>query len=230
MKSSLSVSLIAVFAALTMVCDVLVFTQLSSGVWYGLVFLIEPLSGIVLEPKEAFLSTLIGVLVGHTLIPRGMEEFLFTLGAPLGAAVSSLFFRGYQKSVLFLFTGLLGIYVVNPISWILPIWGMWDIYVAYIVTLLMTILPQNETAAKLKSSNILFGLSALIGLETDILFRIFIFIPCQAYRYIYGFPIEVLQAIWVSGALITPLKVAAATLLSIILGPRILKAFKPMQV
>jgi len=94
----------------------------------------------------------------------------------------------------------------------------------------MTILLKNDTAPKLKSSNIFFGLSALIGLETDILFRIFLFIPCQAYHYIYGFPIEVLQAIWVSGAFITPLKVATATLLSIFLGPRILKAVKQLQV
>ena len=68
-----------------------------------------------------------------------------------------------------------------------------------------------------------WALCAFIGLEADILFRIFVFIPGQTYRLFYGLPIEVLKGVWVAGALITPLKVAVSSFVTVLLGLRILK-------
>ena len=61
MKKSQFVSLVTVFAALTVVCDLMIGLP-TSGVWFSLVFVIESINGIVLGPYAVFLSTLIGVI------------------------------------------------------------------------------------------------------------------------------------------------------------------------
>jgi len=65
-------TLMAIFATLSIICDsVIGLPQLSSGVWYGWIFLMEPIAGIVLGPYAGFVSTLIGVLAGHSIYLRG---------------------------------------------------------------------------------------------------------------------------------------------------------------
>ena len=100
-KKSSFVALTAVFASFNVVCDSLMgLPQLSSGVWYSWIFLIEPVTGIVLGPRGGFLATLIGVIIGHTLYPRGQYEYLFTLGAPVGSSISAIIYRKKWKIVL----------------------------------------------------------------------------------------------------------------------------------
>lgn len=224
MKKSQFVSLVAVFAALNVVCDVIILPQLSSGVWYGLVFLIVPLTGIALGPYAGFLSTLIGVMVGHTILPRGVEEYLFTLGAPIGAMMSGLSFRRQWKPVVIYYTVLLASYFITPISWQLPLWGMWDVYGAFLMLLIVVLFAyrRGRWRTRLKTP-FLLTLSAFVGLEADILFRIFVFIPGQTYQSIYGLPVEWLQVIWVAGAFITPFKVAVSAIVTSLLGTRLLK-------
>jgi hypothetical protein len=92
-------------------------------------------------------------------------------------------------------------------------------------------------AAKWKSlwnvkSNIrlvyILALSTFIGLEADVLFRIFIFVPCQTYRLFYGYDVSVLQAIWAMGAVETPIKVALSTVVTVLVGPPIISAARKM--
>jgi hypothetical protein len=223
-KKSALASSVAVFAALNVVCDVLLVPQLSSGVWYGLVFLIEPITGIVLGPYGGFLSTFIGVMVGHTVAPRGIEEFLFTLGAPIGAAVAGLLFRRGVRLIFIYYTALLASYFVTPVAWQLPLWGMWDVYCAYLALLIAVfLLEQRGDLADNVDTPWFLALCAFIGLEADILYRIFVLIPCQTYRVFYSLPVDVLQGIWVAGALITPLKVATASFLTTLVGRKLLQ-------
>src|SRR4030042_1659288 len=96
-----SIALIAIFAALTAVLDMLPgLPQLSSGVWYGWIFIAIPLVGVILGPVEAFLSVFIGVMVSHTIFFLDPYEYLFTIGAPIGAVISSLVFRQRLRLVL----------------------------------------------------------------------------------------------------------------------------------
>lgn len=217
------VSMIAVFAAFTVVFDAVIIPQFSSGVWFGLVYLIEPITGIVLGPYAGFLSTLLGVIIGHTLNPRGVEEFLFTLGAPIGAMVSGMLFRKRWRLVFTYYTVLLISYFLTPVALQLPVWGMWDVYCAYIaliITLIMTRV-QRDRIMPWNNGVLWSGLCAFIGLEADVLFRIFILIPGQTYHSIYALPIEILQSIWVAGALITPFKVALSTMVSAVVGAKL---------
>lgn len=229
MKKSLFVSLVAAFAAINFICDAIVFPQLSEGVWYGFVFISEPITGIVLGPYAGFLSTFIGVMVSHVISPIGVEEFLFTIGAPIGALVSALLLRGGRRKVFAYYTVLLAGYFITPVAWQLPFLGMWDVYLAYIALLatMMLVSRKSKPAKELNTNRIFLAACAFVGLEADVLFRIFLFVPCQTYRFFYGLPVEALQAIWIAGAVITPIKVAVSALFTATLGSRLLKVLEP---
>ena len=229
MKKSTFVSTVAVFAAFNIICDSLMGPPLPMppSVWYSWIFIATPITGIVLGPYAGFLSSLIGVMIGHSIYFRDVYEFLFTLGAPLGAMVAGFLFRGRWKMVLTCYTALLGVYFITPIAWQLPIWGMWDVYLAYAI-LLVAVMMIRMGSWNPKSKGLLYviALSTFIGLEADILFRIFVFIPGQTYRLFYDYSVETLRFIWVEGAAETPIKVALSTLVTAIVGPPVIRAVR----
>ncbi|MFW6110839.1 MAG: hypothetical protein ACOC6H_02255 [Thermoproteota archaeon] len=224
---SKSWALITVFAALTVVCDALVTPGFSAGVWFGWAFLISPLAGIVLGPYKGFLSTLIGVLIGHFLIPRGsVYEFIFTLGAPVGSMMAGFIFKGEWKRVLVFYTFMLAAYFLTPVSRQLPIWGMWDVYVAYALLIVVGGLSFFKGSQMTERISPL-AISAFLGLEADVLLRIFILVPGQTYRLFYGLTPEILAAIWAAPApILTPFKVLLSTLLTTLIAPQILRFIK----
>jgi len=184
--------------------------QFQTGVWMSWVFITEPLTGIVLGPRQGAFAVMIGVLLGHFFNPRGPAEFLFTMGAPVGAMISGYVYRQRLGRAAVYQAALLAAYFLTPVAWELPIWGMWNTYLACILlicrTVLVSIRPRTKPFRDRPIFRFLF--SAFVGLESDILFRIFLFIPCQTYRFIYGFDVPTLRYIWLGGALVTPLQVA----------------------
>ncbi|MBC7129872.1 hypothetical protein H5T51_01450 [Candidatus Bathyarchaeota archaeon] len=203
-----------------------------SGVWYSWVFISEPITGILLGPIVGFFSSLVGVMVGHFINFIDVYEFLFTLGAPLGSMVSALVFRGKWKAALAYYVLLLGGFFAVPVAWQLPIWGMWDVYLAFAVLVATASAATRwrglwDSKSKIKIVYIL-ALSTFIGLEADVLFRIFVFIPCQTYRLFYGYDVSVLQGIWAMGAVETPIKAAIATIVTSIIGPPIISVARKM--
>jgi hypothetical protein len=229
MRRSQLITLIAVFATLSIVCDSIVgIPQLASGVWYGWIFLIVPLAGIVLGPYAGFVSILIGVIAGHSIYLRGeapMYEYLFTLGAPIGALFSGFIFRGRWKEAFTYFTLLLGAYFLTPVSWEIPLWGLWDVYIAFIILCIFALISNRWDIKSRKFGRLpyIYALCALIGLEADILFRIFVFIPGQTYRLFYGFTPEILGVIWAASALVTPIQVGIAILMTVFIGPMLVR-------
>jgi hypothetical protein len=226
LRASQIVAIVAVFAALNVITDS--FGGLpSSGVWYSWNFLIEPLTGIVLGPLSGFAATFLGVMIGHYIYFIDAYEFLFTIGAPIGTAISALLYKGKWKPVLAYYTALFTVYFATPVAWQLPIWGMWDTYIAF-ATLIIAILLIKKGVWKHESKKLplILVVAAFVGLEADVLFRIFVFIPCQTYTIFYGWDVETLQLIWGSGAVITPLKVAFSTLTTVVVGHPLIKALR----
>jgi len=227
-KASRFAALVALFAALNVVTDsIMSLPEMPSGVWYSWNFVVEPLNGIVLGSFAGFLATFIGVMIGHYIYFIDVYEFLFTLGAPIGAMFSGLLFRGRWRPALIYYSLLLAAYFITPIAWQLPIWGMWDTYLAYAV-LLFVILMIRKGLWGHESKSLLYTLAlcAFIGLEADVLFRIFVFIPCQTYRLFYGFDVESLQLIWSVGAVVTPVKVVISTLVTMVIGLPLIRIVK----
>ncbi len=229
-RASQVVALVAVFAALNVITDSFGRELPQAGIWYSWNFSIEPLTGIVLGPLFGFASNFIGVMIGHYVNPIGVYEFLFTIGAPIGAAVSALMFKGRWKLVLVYYVALFTAYFITPVSWQLPLWGMWDTYIAFFVLIATILLVEkgvwrNETHER-TSFSLILAASAFVGLEADILFRIFIFIPGQTYSLFYDLNIEALQAIWGSAALITPAKAVLSTMVTVIIGHPLIRTLR----
>ena len=217
-----SIALIAVFAALTAVLDALPgFPQLSSGVWYGWTFIATPLAGILLGPWEAFLSVFIGVMISHTVVLVDPYEYFFTIGAPAGAIISSLVFRQKLRPVFACYVTLLAAYFLTPAAWNLPLWALWDTYTAFIV--LIAIVFFKRKLYSMAKGRLSLAFSALIGLEADILFRIFLFVPLGTYNWLYGFSIDFVRTVWVVSAFVTPVQVGIALLTTSLAGTILLK-------
>jgi len=232
-EKSTFVSLIAIFAAFNVICDSLVSSPLPySGVWHSWIFILEPLTGIILTPLASFFSALIGVMIGHFVNFLDVYEFLFTLGAPIGAMISSLIFRGKWSIALIYYTALLGAFFATPVSWQLPFWGMWDVYLAFICLLITSVMVKKwKTLWNTWSSSRLIyilALSTFIGLEADVLFRIFILIPCQTYQLFYNLDVNALQGIWILGAVETSTKAALSTIITATVGLPIITAIRKM--
>jgi len=226
LRRSQRIALTAVFATLSVVCDSLAgLPQLTEGVWYGWVFIIAPITGIVLGPFEGFFATLIGVIIGHTVYPRGSFEYFFTLGAPIGSMISAFISRKKWKVVIMYYSLLFLAYFSSPIAPQLPFWGMWDTYVAYFAIIILIILWKSEKSLTIRGHSIHLLFYTLIGLEADVLFRIFIFIPCQTYASLFNFPVEYLKEIWMFGALATPIQVGLSSLVTIAVVPSLMNAF-----
>ncbi len=218
MKRSQTVALISVFAALNVVCDSLVGLP-QDIVWYGWIFVIEPLNGIVLGPWAGFLSTLIGVMVGHSIYFRGEFEYVFSVGAPLGAMVSGLIYQKRLKPAFAYFAVLLTAYFLTPVARSLPLWGMWDTFLAFAV--LCATLVLSKKLSNIRQELYVILIAAFVGLEADILFRIFILVPCQTYQFF--FTTETLQVVWGAAALVTPIQAAVSMAVTALVGPRALQ-------
>jgi len=234
LRKSTYVSLIAVFAAFSVICDSLIGPPIPfSGVWYSWIFIAESINGIILGPFVGFFSTLLGVLAGHSIYFRGPEEFLFTLGAPIGAMISGFIFRKKLKIALIYYSVLLGGFFATPVSWQLPFWGMLDVYLAFgsLLTLFVVVRKWNGFWDGTSSLRLfpLVALSTFIGLEADVLFRVFLFVPCQTYRLFFDLDVGILQGIWAVGVVETSIKVTLAVLVNIVTVPSVIAVLRKTQ-
>ncbi len=66
--------------------------------------------------------------------------------------------------------------------------------------------------------------ATIIGLEADVLFRVFILIPGQTYELFYGLSLEALQLLWWSAGFIIPMKIFMATIVGLTIGISLLRA------
>jgi hypothetical protein len=140
---------------------------------------------------------------------------------------SGFLFRGDWRKVFFFYSAMFVAYFSTSVSWSLPLWGMWDCYVAYATIIIVWILSRIKFFNLENKPRARFALSAFVGLEADILFRIFLLVPCQTYRLFYGLTSDALKLIWaVPAPLITPIKVALSTLVTAVIGPILINTLK----
>jgi hypothetical protein len=228
-NKSQRIALFAVLSAISVVLDSIITPGFSAGVWFGWIFIMSPVNGILLGPVYGFITTLLSVMVGHTLVFReSIYEYIFTLGAPVASLITGLIYKRRKTIVTLYFIVLLGAYFLTPVSWTLPIWGMWDVYLTLLILLIWSL--PGLGSKFINNPRVILGLSTLIGLEADILFRIFILIPLKGYSIFYGLTPEVLAVIWaVPAPLITPFKVIISTFFTVILVPKLLKQIKSKE-
>jgi hypothetical protein len=220
------VALTAIFAAMSVVADLILIP--SAGIWDSAIFILSPLAGILLGPFAGAVAIGIGSLAGHYIFFRDIYEMVFMIGAPFGAAMSGLIYQRKWKPALGVYSLLLLGYFLEPVTWVLPLWGIWDILAGFCLLVIFSFINFRDLWPENENSKTLLGLlfATIIGLESDILLRVFILVPGQTYWFFYGFNAEVLQAIWLAAGILTPLKVAIATIIAVLVGLPLLRQFR----
>jgi hypothetical protein len=223
-NSSRTVAFVAVFAALIAVLDIIPAFGFTSGVWDSWAFLLSPIVGILLGPYLGALSVGIGSLIGHTIYYREPTELLFMLGLSMGAAVAGFVYQRKWKPVFGIYTAMLIGYFIYPVTWGLPLWGIWDILVGYSIVLIFSaVTTRGIWSNNSERYNLLLLIfCTVIGLETDILFRVFVLVPGQVH-WLFGWTPEILYDIWLVAGFITPIKVILAAIVMVTLGRQLLR-------
>jgi hypothetical protein len=220
------VAYLAVFIALVTVFDVIpMLPGFYGGIWDSWIFIFAPLIGVLIGPLFGFLTVAFGSLLGHIIYFRDPFELLFMLGAGIGTLCAALIFQRRWKPVLLIYIILLGGYFLYPVSWTLPLIGIWDILLAFGLLLLFSILISRTWWPSDRWTSIWFLIlfAAIIGLEADVLFRVFVLVPGQTYWFFYGLTPDALYWIWLTAGIITPTKVALGTLFTVTLGYSLLR-------
>ena len=104
---------------------------------------------------------------------------------------------------------------------------MWDTYLAFSILVATIIFGRRFFQNSSPNTSLRLAFAAFIGLEADVLFRIFLLVPGGTYQYFYGLDVEELKIIWISGAIFTPLKAALSTFATVVIGKTVVDYLKP---
>ncbi|TFG99407.1 hypothetical protein E4H12_02815 [Candidatus Thorarchaeota archaeon] len=223
------ITFVAIFAAMIAILDSIpMIPGFYGGIWDSWGFMLSPIIGILLGPLLGPISVGLGGLVGHLIYFRDPLELLFMLGAPVGAGIAGLVYQQRWNYVFAIYSLLLLGYFITPVTWVLSLWGIWDVLVAFTLVLGLTALSnfKKSTGGVLDSTTVRLALGTAIGLEADILVRIFILIPGQVWWFFYGLPVEELQLMWLVAGFITPIKVILAAIATVAIGKSLLHNFQ----
>lgn len=211
-RKSLIISLVALFASLHALLGSI------PGIWRSWIIAIEPLEGIMLGPSGGALAALIGEVLARFIRPRSAIMFIFGLGEPVGALVAGLAYKRRYTPIILAYTSMLAAYFVHPLGRTLPAWCLWDIYLAY-GTILILPLALRRAGGRLEKywNPINIFAVAFIGIEADVLTRIFLFIPLELYK-VMGVPEGALFPIWVAGAFETPVESLIGSIATVTIG------------
>jgi hypothetical protein len=225
------VAFTAVFTAMIAVLDIISTGLFYAGIWDSWMFLISPLVGVLLGPYVGALSVGLGNLVGHIVYFRDPYELVFMIGAPLGAAMAGFVYQKRWRPTLVIYSLLLLGYFLTPVTWALPLIGIWDILVGYGVLLVFCFITVRGLRPTDETKGTFFDLfmSAVIGLESDVLLRVFILVPGQTYWFFYGWTEETLYDIWIAAGVIIPIKVLLSTIALMAIGIPLLRQLPNLQ-
>ncbi|MBO3802456.1 MAG: hypothetical protein JTT11_01045 [Candidatus Brockarchaeota archaeon] len=194
------------------------------------VIFVESIEGIALGPLAGFLSSSIGCVLGRILRPRE-EGFLLSVSFGMGEAFAALVAGSMFKKRWFLalaaYSAMLLAFLADPLtrSAGIPLWALWNTFAA------LLLIPPTRLAVKkamgerggAKRLGAAVCMVTFVSTEADMLFRIFLLVPMRFYL-LYPIPIEFLPAVFVVGALVTPIEAALSTLVAAVLAVPALKA------
>lgn len=222
MEKTRKIALIAVFGALH------ASLSLIPGLWRSLMILILPLEGIILGPAMGFSSASIGYVVGWTVRPRE-DLFIFGFGEPVGALCAGLAAKRKWSYVFFVYTVMLSMFFLHPITPNLPLWALWDVYLAYASIILLAIFARKRASAVKTAGKTVFGrvaAAAFLGVEADVLTRIVILLALFTPVGFYPVSTEAIQYLsgeFVKGAFLTPVEAAIAVASTVFLAIPLLR-------
>jgi uncharacterized membrane protein len=195
------------------------------------IILIMPLEGIILGPLLGFSAGFMGYFLGWFIRPRA-EPIFFGLGEPVGALCAGLIAQRKWHYALLLYGAMLLGFFVYPLTSTLPLWTLWNVYIAFVSILVFAVVSRKITPSiALSSRNLtmLLGFAAFIGTEADVLTRIFILIPLSGYQW-WGISASILPGIFIAGAFQTPIEAIISIVAAIIIGVPLLKILQKTRI
>jgi hypothetical protein len=188
----------------------------------------EPLEGIILGPYLGFLAAAIGWIGGRFIRPDSFWiENLFGVAEAVGAlGAGFLISRKW-----FLTAGIYGVqllaFLVHPLARHIPLWTLWDTYLGFVAVFAAAFLVRRVQDARLSAPRLapVVAFVAFVAVELDVMVRIFMLIVGGLYQ-VYPIPIEALPAIFVAGAIQTPVEAAYSVLAAIVVGVPVLIALE----
>jgi len=204
------------------------------GIWgpsevaRSFVIFIEPLEGILLGPAAGFASASIGCVLGRIMRPRE-EGFVlgvaFGMGEAVAAIMAGLMFKKKWSLVLVIYSAMLAAFLADPLTWStpLPLWTIWDTFLALFAIFPAHIAVRRALADRKGAERLCaaVALTTFVSTEADMLFRIFLLIPLKFYT-LYPIPVEVLPAVFMLGAVVTPIEAVLSTLVTTVLAVPVL--------
>ena len=218
-RPSLMASLIGTFAALHSILYLI-----PTGLWRSLSIYLEPLEGIILGPYAGFLAVLVGSIIARSIKPTGLWMF-GVFAEPIGALACGLIVKGRWKTLLLIYTVMLGAYFIHPLGREIPLWTILDVLAALIL-----IYPAARLSKKLLEGDacqIPFATSliAFIGCATDSLARIFLLIPAGLY-HVLGWPRSAVYIAFLAGAVDSYIEDILTVVFAFTVGSSILLALR----
>ena len=183
-----------------------------------------PLEGIIGGPIPGGCAALIGVLVGRIAKPEFyFVENLFGIGEVVGAFAAGLLFAGRWKTVFVIYVALLIAFLLHPIARVIPLWTLWDVYVACLAVFPAAYVTKKVFDSKPDPKTLLpaIALTSFISVELDVMVRIFMLIVMGLYQ-VYPIPIELIPGVFIAGAFVTPLEAMYTSVMATIVGVPIL--------
>jgi len=221
-KKSSYVALVAALVALHVIL------RFIPGPWRTMSILMEPLEGIIAGPAGGFLAGLLGSIVGRVVKPDVIfVENLFGVGEAIGALGAGLMFKKKGVYVLVAYVALLAIFLIHPLARVVPLWTLWDIYLALIAVVPGIIVVRRywENPLNAKMMMLAVAFTAFICVELDTFVRVFLLTVCGLYQ-VYGLTVEALPAIFILGAFQTPIEAAYTVAVAAIVGVPVLSTLK----
>ena len=205
-RKSVQVALVAVLGGLHATLS------LFPGLWRRWSIVMIPLEGMIGGPALGASASIIGALAGRLAKPEFFfVENFFGIAEAVGALGAGLLFTRRWKIVSVIYTFLLGAFLLHPLARVIPLWTLWNIYIAF-----LTVFPTAFFVSRLHSDRTrptfllpAIALTAFVSVELDVMVRIFMLIVLGLYQ-VYPIPIDLLPEIFVAGAFTTPVEAAYA--------------------
>jgi len=192
----------------------------------------EPLEGIILGPYLGFLAAAIGWIGGRFIRPDSFWiENLFGIAEAVGALGAGFL----MSRKWFLTAGIYGVqllaFLAHPLARHIPLWTVWDTYLGFVAVFAVAFLVRRVQDARLSAPRLapVVAFVAFVAVELDVMVRIFMLIVGGLYQ-VYPIPIEALPAIFVAGAIQTPLEAAYSILAAVVVGVPVLMALEKSRI
>ena len=226
MRKSLWIALTAVFAALHAVLYIVT----PEALWRNWAIYLEPIEGILLGPTAGFFAALFGSIIGRTIRPDPTMFIFGVIAEPLGVMMCGLLAKGKWQTALPVYGVALAAYFAHPFGQWFPLWTVADTLIALVLIYPAARMGKWVSEPNVKRLTVSLILISFIGIATDALVRIFMFIPGGLYLLFPpppGVPVpDFIYGIFVAGAIDSFIEDALIVTVSFIVGVPLLIALQ----